>query len=90
MIEQIDKKMTDKAQQNRQLKQQLAEERRYTAFHELPADWSLKTWVDISVADADDLRINTDELSRYLQYFVFSSDSSKGLSDTIVLGKPGS
>ena len=32
VIEQIDKKMTDKAQQNRQLKQQQAEERRYLAF----------------------------------------------------------
>jgi hypothetical protein len=47
-------------------------------FHnELPKEWSLKNWLDISVTlknDADALTLSHEDLHSSLQYFVYSTD----------------
>jgi hypothetical protein len=54
-----------------------AELNKYVALPELPSDWSLKTWLDISVSlkhDKENLNLSTDPIQHNLQYYVFSSD----------------
>jgi hypothetical protein len=44
---------------------------------DLPSDWSLKTWLDISVSmkhEKESLNLSTDPIQHNLQYYVFSSD----------------
>jgi len=54
-----------------------AELNRYITLQELPHDWSIKTWVDISISmkhEKESLSLSTDPIQHNLQYFVFSSD----------------
>lgn len=58
--------LVNKARENKQAKLIQAEQSKYITFNnELPKEWSLKNWLDISVTlknDQDGLQLNHEEL----------------------------
>jgi hypothetical protein len=55
---------------------------------QIPVDWSLKTWLDISIGlknEKDLTSLAAEEIHNYLQYFVYSTDTkSVGSLDSIL------
>lgn len=83
LMDQIDKDLVNKARENKQAKLAQAEQNRYVTFqNELPREWSLKNWLDVSVtlkSDQDDMQLNHEQLEGFLKYYVYSTDQ-KGFS----------
>jgi hypothetical protein len=55
-------------------------------MNELPRDWSLKSWLDVSVSiksEKEKVELRFDEFHKCTQYFVYSIDQKVHTLDTL-------